>query len=420
MSKISTTIYFVIPVQDEDAYIGRTLDSIRNQSFKGDIHVYICVNQPDSWWYREDKRGICERNRDLMDALRHMYQQDASIKIIDRSSPGLGWTSKKGGVGMARKVLMDSVLAHASDEDILISMDADTVFEKEWVSSLWNTFQVNPPIAAINSPYYHTLSGNENQDKAILHYELYLRTYMLNLLRIGSPYAFTALGSAIAVRAKACRAVGGFDQQRAGEDFYFLQKLVKYGCLALYNPCKVYPSSRVSDRVPFGTGPAVAAFMIEERNSYPIFHHSAFEAIEYTYRQIDALFEQDISTSFLDFIDLQFPKKDRWAKLRSNYNTLPMFRKAFHHHMDGLRLFQYIRNAQQAVHRSDEQCLADFIHCYYPNRSDLIDSMSLINIQEMPVDSLDALRNFLCQEEDEMRKQRDLLHALKKKSNFAR
>ena len=72
--KISTTIYFVIPVQDEDAY-RPDLDSIRNQSFKGDIHVYICVNQPDSWWYREDKR-ICERNRDLMDALRHMYQQD--------------------------------------------------------------------------------------------------------------------------------------------------------------------------------------------------------------------------------------------------------------------------------------------------------------------------------------------------------
>ena len=136
------------------------------------------------------------------------------------------------------------------------------------------------------------------------------------------------LGSAIAVRAKACRAVGGFDQQRAGEDFYFLQKLVKYGCLALYNPCKVYPSSRVSDRVPFGTGPAVAAFMTEERNSYPIFHHSAFEAIEYTYRQIDALFEQEYSSLSLILSTLNFLKKIG-AKCVSNYNTLLCFEKLF-------------------------------------------------------------------------------------------
>ena len=44
----------------------------------------------------------------------------------------------------------------------------------------------------------------------------------------------------------------------AGEDFYLLQQLSKTGCkIEMIEEAFVFPSDRVSDRVPFGTGKAV-------------------------------------------------------------------------------------------------------------------------------------------------------------------
>ena len=43
----------------------------------------------------------------------------------------------------------------------------------------------------------------------------------------------------------------------AGEDFYFLQALCKTGPVGVIPDTTVYPSGRVSNRVPFGTGPAI-------------------------------------------------------------------------------------------------------------------------------------------------------------------
>jgi len=78
--------------------------------------------------------------------------------------------------------------------------------------------------------------------------EIYTRNYAINLLRINSPYAFTALGSAIALPVKSYKQSADWHQNSA-EKILFLQKLRKYGNIIVHNKEKVFPAARFSDRV---------------------------------------------------------------------------------------------------------------------------------------------------------------------------
>ena len=51
--------------------------------------------------------------------------------------------------------------------------------------------------------------------------------------------------------------------KNGGEDFYFLQDALKIGKIIALNST-VYPSSRASERVPFGTGPKIKQIIKEK------------------------------------------------------------------------------------------------------------------------------------------------------------
>ena len=53
----------------------------------------------------------------------------------------------------------------------------------------------------------------------------------------------------------------GLNKKQAGEDFYFLQKIMPMGNYFELNSTTVHPSSRTSDRVPFGTGPIINQYL---------------------------------------------------------------------------------------------------------------------------------------------------------------
>ncbi|MDR1879188.1 MAG: glycosyltransferase family 2 protein, partial [Bacteroidales bacterium] len=305
------TVYIAIPVMDEKEYLPLTLDCIVRQQCEAKVKVFICVNQPDDWWNQVDKRIVCTNNQETIRLLDNYPELD--IELIDKSSRGKGWSSGKQGVGCARKALSDAVLSKASDNDILISMDADTIFEPTYCQSILTNFRLHKTAVGIAVPYCHPIADEEPKDRAMLRYEIYTRNYNLNLLRIGSPYAYTALGSAIACTIKACRAVGGFDTQKSGEDFYFLQKLCKYGTILRHNTDKVYPSVRFSSRVPFGTGPAIYRGSLGKWEAYPVFHHSGFDIVRDTYRQLDRLFLEDIDNEFTAFLQTIFSTSDLWT-----------------------------------------------------------------------------------------------------------
>jgi hypothetical protein len=92
---------------------------------------------------------------------------------------------------------------------------------------------------------------------AILCYEIWLRYYVTQLVKAGSPYGFHTIGSLLKIQARAYAGVRGFPKRQAGEDFYMLNKLAKVGTVVRLSEPMVQLSSRRSHRVPFGTGAAM-------------------------------------------------------------------------------------------------------------------------------------------------------------------
>ena len=105
--------------------------------------------------------------------------------------------------------------------------------------------------------YEHQMPSDDIEQAAICSYEIFLRYWVLGLQYARSPYAFHSIGSTIVTTADGYLAVRGMNRREAGEDFYFLNKLAKTGPIRQIRETVVYPSARISRRVPFGTGAAV-------------------------------------------------------------------------------------------------------------------------------------------------------------------
>ncbi len=110
-------------------------------------------------------------------------------------------------------------------------------------------------------------------------YELHLRYYFQGLAYSGFPYVFHTVGSAIAVKALPYVKAGGMNRRQAGEDFYFIQKLVPAGGYFNLNSTTVYPSPRTSSRVPFGTGASMAQTNSEQGSIFLTYNIQAFKEL---------------------------------------------------------------------------------------------------------------------------------------------
>ncbi len=396
-------LFIAIPLLDEYDNIHSLLNNLKSQSIQ-DFTVYFCVNQPDEWWEDNQKIQICNRNIDTLDFL-NKYSNDLnfSLKIIDKCSKGNGWNNKKLGVGWARKTIIDRIDKEASDNDIIISLDGDTSFAPTYFQSIISNLNKNREIDVISVPYYHPLNKDEEANRAILRYEIYMRVYLLNLIKIQSPYSFTALGSAIAFRIKALRKIGGFTPKKSGEDFYFLQKMVKYKPIGIWNEESVKPEARFSNRVFFGTGPA----MIKGRNglwdSYPIYPVELFKQIKEFYSLIPILYQSDIKTpidSFLKHNSIDY--KILWSKLRKNNKDLQHFTKAIHDYFDGLRILQYLKYKYKE--KDDEANLIEFLHLL--NKHFKIKNINIdkIDFKSSTISDLNEIRDYLCKVENSERK----------------
>jgi hypothetical protein len=394
------TLHIAIPAMDELEFLPVTLDALSEQDTHVPFEVYVCVNQPDDYWNTPQKKSICDNNQKL---LKHLHNYNSlTLHVLDYASIGKGWKGKKSGVGFARKVLFERILSKCNSKDIIVSLDADTMIKPHYLQSVAEQFERNPETTALSVPYYHLLNGDdEPRDKALLRYEIYMRNYAVNLLKIQSPYGFTALGSAIAMRASALKKIGNITPLQSGEDFYLVQKFCKMGGLSLFNTECVYPAGRYSDRVPFGTGPAMLAGASGTWDSYPIYHHSFFHPIWEAYRHLKELHENKLTVSeneFLRFLQKENIKPDIWQDIRNNVSDFPHFVKAFHQKADGLRILQYLRTKHRQQPEKEKTALYDNIRFWMPEKSP-----SWLNPSKSwnhySLEQLNTLRNMLFKEE---------------------
>jgi hypothetical protein len=176
-------LHIAIPAMAEADFLPSAMAALLQQQSTYTYHIYICVNQPESYW--ESKPDICQNNQA---SIAYLQNLKADIQIVDKSSRGQGWVGKHSGVGWARKTLFDHIMRIAAPSDIILSLDADTLVDKHYCQAVGDYFSQHPKSQALALPYYHPLLENNNEqanneaiNRAILRYEIYMRLYHLNM-----------------------------------------------------------------------------------------------------------------------------------------------------------------------------------------------------------------------------------------------
>lgn len=263
---------------------------------------------------------------------------------VDASSPGKELPPGEG-VGLARRIGCDLALERldwSASPPLLVFLDADTLVDADYLPALMRHFEQARAGGAV-LPFIHQPAQTARQQQAALHYELYLRSYVLGLAVASSPYAFHTIGSTIACRADAYVRAGGMNRRTAGEDFYFLQQLAKTTGVAPLSGTIVRPSARISRRTPFGTGPTIAR-QLEGEKPITFYHPECFRILGEWLGAAAAAdpLEQArrISPELASFLEAE-GFQGTWERLRLNYRGENL-RKAFHVWFDGLRTLRLI------------------------------------------------------------------------------
>lgn len=248
--------------------------------------LVLVVNQPDH--LPEDTETAA-----LWQALggsdgESVYRQRGrhGLLAVDRHSAARR-IPKNQGVGLARKIGADIAVAlrHAGQlaRPWIWNSDADTHLPAGYfgapAADPAHRAGLRPdaePTACIY-PFRHRI-GADALGVATALYEASIRHYAAGLHWAGSPYAFTTLGSTIAVDLEAYAKARGFPRRNGAEDFYLLDKLAKLGAIHELTGPELEIDARPSNRVPFGTGPAVARILAAgDAQEQKLFrHHEAF------------------------------------------------------------------------------------------------------------------------------------------------
>lgn len=271
----------VIPAYRESAQF---IERLRHAKLAHENVLFIVViNQPDT--------DYSEQNQQLWQALHKgtetHWQQDnltllgwpsvnSTLLLVDRFQAGRRIPDKQG-VGLARKIGADIAAALIKQNHILTpwihSSDADAHLPNDYfsVAALQNRQieSAKENYGAIVYPFEH-LCDDSATGIATQLYEQALNYYVEGLRWAGSPYAFHTIGSILAFNVDHYCQARGFPRRAGGEDFYLLNKIAKLAPVYLPESSPVKIEARLSDRVPFGTGPAVQTIVTGLGNSTPV------------------------------------------------------------------------------------------------------------------------------------------------------
>ena len=246
---------------------------------------------------------------------------------------------------------------------IVVGLDADTLCDPNYLSEIENYFHQYPKAIGANIYFEHPLLTDDNKEYSlgITSYELHLR-YLIHALRYAHfPYAFHTLGSSMAVRAETYVKQGGMNKRQAGEDFYFLHKIIPLGNYGELNTTRVIPSNRISNRVPFGTGKAMMKWSESDQHFYETYNPHIFEKLRILLSCIDDLFSVGDSKieSYYDHQDIcfkEFVHKQEWAEkirqLNNQSTSLENFRYKFFQWMNALKILRFIHYSRDLLYNN--------------------------------------------------------------------
>ncbi len=343
------------------------------------------------------------------------FQEAKEWAVKQNQNPDLQWlqfliryfpelTPKHAGVGLARKIGMDEAAERfegiGNTKGIISCFDADSQCKPNYFEALEAHFLQYPKTQACSIHFEHPIEGNEftpSVYQAIIQYELHLRYYIEAQKWAGFPYAYQTIGSSMAVRCDAYRQQGGMNRRKAGEDFYFLHKFTSLGYFSELNATCVIPSPRLSDRVPFGTGKAVADLLKQSEselnsNSSPIYYSyslQSFADLKIFFAQLPLFYQTEIGQistfisalpkSIIDFL-LQINFEQKLHEIRSNTRNFDSFRVRFFKWFNAFMVMKFVHFTRD---------------CFYPNIEVEVTAKKLLKKLEYEIEDSISARELL-------------------------
>jgi hypothetical protein len=348
-----TGIIVVVPAFNEPS-ITELLDSfLLCKSPKCRIEVIVIINAPS-----DAPKNCLKNNQTSLSDIKAWKKNNSNcffrLYPIDIGQPEIkGW-----GVGLARKAGMDEAVRRFNfnnlSEGVIACLDADCTVQDNYFISLENELLKRKDRNGCSIYFEHPVSGEkfpENIYNAVYQYELHLRYYFQALLFTGYPNVFHTVGSSLAVKSSPYIKAGGMNRRQAGEDFYFVQKIVSAGGYFNLNSTTVDPSPRPSERVPFGTGAAVGRMVAKNEKQLLTYNPLAFIDLgvffgftekSFQYNSVDLI---NLYQRFPESIKIFLDEKDwiyKMSEIKENTSGLSSFKKRFFDWFNMFRVVKYL------------------------------------------------------------------------------
>lgn len=346
---VNPELIVVIPCYDEGD-ITLVLKSLYDSYTFSPVvtQVIVVINAPEG-----ADESICQNNALSL----HSVQQFSGIlgegtgfdvfAIVNNAMP-----PKHAGVGLARKTGMDlvvSIFEKQNKEGVLVCLDADSLVALNYLATLKDYFEKNKRCDAVSIHFEHVLDVKRygvDVIKTVVDYELHLRLFIHFQKWLGLPYAFQTIGSSMAVKASSYVLYGGMNKRKAGEDFYFLHKFGDKGKVCELKDTCVFPSPRISHRVPFGTGKAIGD-ALKEKKPVLTYNPITFEKLKPLITSLQLLytknwniikpgFDKDV-ISFFDDNDIEKALEN----CKQNSKDFAGFQKRFFQWFNAFKLMKY-------------------------------------------------------------------------------
>lgn len=351
---VSPTLSMVlmIPCLNEPEII-RTLQSVwACEPVDSYCEVLVVINNSES-----SSESIKATNRETFSQLMEWKQANDRSNLVMYPFYVPSVQAKFTGAGMARKIGMDEAIrrfnAICKPEGIIISLDADCLVSANYLKRIEEIFSKDKSCFATTLNFKHRFEevDDPRQEAGIRMYEDYLHYYKHALDFAGLPNSIYTIGSAFAVRANAYVKQGGMNRRQAGEDFYFLQKLTKLGRITEITDAFVYPSGRISDRVPFGTGASMTKWMNGAEDLSMTYNFAAFIDLKELFDRVVLLFKcsssrfaeirSSLPATVQEFLsNISFEEK--LAEINRNSATPESFMKRFFQVFDAFQVLKFL------------------------------------------------------------------------------
>ncbi len=356
--KKTADIVITIPTLADDE-IFNALESLSKCKLTNSKRVLVVVLINES---EEADEKVRTKNIEIFTKIKNTnFDIETEVRYIK------GIPERLAGVGFARRILMDEAICLFKKEydekfkgkDIvefmsgkfIFSLDSDCTVSENYFSAAEILESKNADFGILS--FAHRFSEEKEIKKAGILWEIFLRYWRDSLRVFSYKNAFYPIGSLFLFRATPYIVSMGMNIRQAGEDFYFLQKVIPLARVVDI-PIYVFPKAEPSQRTPFGTGKEIHLYISGKRERLEkVWNFKSFEQIGEIMRSIEDIFygEMKIET-FKFFIDENQKYKDQLERIKIQSKTKEDFREKFEIWFNPFKVFKFLRFTEKIFPKS--------------------------------------------------------------------